>query len=500
MEKSKPRQLLLPFAESPQGDEREGSPDESGGDARSVPIGRSSQRKESTPPPVSAAQRLLERVASSANLKAALLKVYRNKGAAGVDGRPVGEVWSQRSELLPRLQRALLEETYIPGDIRRVWIPKPSGGKRGLGIPNVMDRWASQALLQVLEPIYEPTFHESSHGFRPGRGAQTAIAEAMRYLKQGYRFVADLDLEKFFDQVNHQRLLDRVAQKVKDRRVLRMIRLMLKATVVMPDGTRVATSEGTPQGGPLSPLLSNIVLDELDCELSRRGLRFVRYADDCQIFARSRRAGERIMASVTRFIESRLRLKVNQSKSAVDLSRYRHFLGFHLGANRNGWLSVNLSTRSFKRMKTRIQELTPRNWGGSLDACMERLTNYLRGWTGYFRLCTGEVCRTLQYLDAHVRRRLRAIIVRQKKRARHLYRHLCRHGASRRAAYKTAFSRRGPWWQSRTSGMHQAYPNRWFGERVASLESDWKSRRFDWRPLWDLRPEEPDVRSTSPVL
>ncbi len=486
MEKSKPRQLLLPFAESPKGDDRERRSDGSECDARSVPRGGSSQREGSTPPPASAGERLLERAARSENLKAALLKVFRNKGAPGADGQPVEEVWRNRTALLPRLQRALLEETYVPGDIRRVWIPKPSGGKRGLGIPNVMDRWASQALLQILEPIYEPTFHESSHGFRPGRGAQSAIAEAMRYLKQGHRYVADLDLEKFFDRVNHQRLLDRLAQKIKDRRILRMIRLMLKAKVVMPDGTRVTTSEGTPQGGPLSPLLSNIVLDELDRELSRRGLRFVRYADDCQIFARSRRAGERIMASITRFIESRLRLKVNQDKSAVDLSRYRHYLGFHLGATRNGWLSVNLSTRSFKRIRARIQELTPRNWGGSLDACMRRITNYLRGWMGFFRLCTGCVKRTLQYLDGHIRRRLRAILICQRKRARYLYRHLCKHGASRRAAKTTAYSRRGPWWQSRSSGMHQAYPNSWFEARVVSLVSEWRSRRFDWRPLWEL--------------
>jgi group II intron reverse transcriptase/maturase len=486
LEKSRPRQLLLPFAESPQGDDRERRLDESGCDARSVHRGGSSQRSESTSLAAGAARRLLEQAASSGNLKAALLKVFRNKGAPGVDGQSVKQVWDNRSELLPRLQHALLSETYVPGDIRRVWIPKPGGGKRGLGIPNVVDRWAAQALLQILEPIYEPTFHPSSHGFRPGRGAQTAIAEAMRYLKQGHRFVADLDLEKFFDQVHHQRLLDRLAQRVKDRRILRIIRLMLKAKVVMPEGTRVKTREGTPQGGPLSPLLSNIVLDELDRELSRRGLRFVRYADDCQIFAKSRRAGERIMASTTRFIESRLRLKVNQTKSAVDFSGRRHFLGFRLGASRSGWLTVNLSGRSFERIKTRIQELTPRNWGGSLNSCMDRLTRYLRGWMGYFHLCTQGVYRTLRYLDGHIRRRLRVILIRQKKRARHLYRHLCKHGASRRAAKTTAYSRRGPWWQSRSSGMHQAYPNSWFNDRLVSLVAEWQNRRFDWRPLWEL--------------
>ena len=225
---------------------------------------------------------LLEDAAAPGNLAHALLNVARNKGAAGVDGRSVNEVIEEARSLLPRLRRALLSGNYEPGDIRRVWIPKPGGkGQRGLGIPNVIDRWVQQAVLQVLEPVFEPGFHPSSHGFRPRRGAHTAIAEAKKHVGDGCDWVVDMDLSKFFDRVNHQRLLNRLARQVEDGRILKLVHRMLKAKVVMPDGTKVASDEGTPQGGPLSPLLSNIVLDELDSELTRRGLRFVRYADDC---------------------------------------------------------------------------------------------------------------------------------------------------------------------------------------------------------------------------
>ena len=378
--------------------------------------------------------------------------------------------------------------------------PQPDGGQRGLGIPNVVDRWVQQALLQILEPIFEATFHASSHGFRPKRGAHTAIAQAAQYVKEGRRYTVDIDLEKFFDRVNHQRLLDRLGQRVKDRRILRIVRLMLKASVVLPDGTRVATEEGTPQGGPLSPLLSNIVLDELDGELARRKLCFVRYADDCNIYVRSERAGKRVMASIRRFIEKCLKLKVNEAKSAVDLAQRRHFLGFRIGASRKGYLTVQLSRRSVKRLQARLREMTPRNWGRSLEDCFERLNRYLQGWMGHFRLCTREVVETLHYFDGHVRRRIRAIIVKQKKRKRHLYRHLCRHGAGSGSAWSAAYSRRGIWWKSRSHGMQTVHDNDWFAERLVSLERLWHRKRYDWRPLWRARPEEPDVRSTSPVL
>ncbi len=486
MRKPKPRQLQFAFAESPQGDGVAGRADESATKSTSVPTTDCSHRSESVPPPADGYCHLLELVAEQGNLRSALAHVVSKKGAPGVDGQTVSEVKRHAKHLLPKLRDALLMETYAPGDIRRVWIPKPSGGQRGLGIPTVIDRWVQQAVRQILEPIYDPTFHDSSHGFRPRRGAHTAIAEAAGYVKQGRRYTVDIDLEKFFDRVHHQRLLDRLAQKVKDRRVLRIIRLMLKANVVLPDGTRVITEEGTPQGGPLSPLLSNIVLDELDWELERRGLRFVRYADDCNIYVGSERSGHRVMASIRRFIERRVRLKVNEAKSSVDLAHRRHFLGFRVGATRKGWLTVQLSRRTLDRIDARIRELTPRSWGGRLSWCIERLNRYLRGWIGYFKLITKAAWRTLRNLDGHIRRRLRAIIIRQKKRPRYLFRDLVARGCSWQSAARTAFGRRGTWWQSNSGAIKRAYPNQWFAERLVSLSKLWDERRYDWRPLWGI--------------
>jgi RNA-directed DNA polymerase len=487
MSMSRPRQLSFVFADSPQGDGRDHGADASAPEARRLHTADDSQGKEST---LRAGEddRLLERMCAVDALRRALAKVARNDGAPGVDRQTVREVVRAADELLPKLRDALLSGTYVPGDIRRVWIPKPDGGRRGLGIPNVVDRWVQQALLQVLEPIFEPTFHDSSHGFRPKRGAHTAIAEAARYVKQGRRYTVDLDLEKFFDRVDHQRLLDRLGQRVADRRILRIVRLMLKASVVLPEGTRVMTEEGTPQGGPLSPLLSNIVLDELDRELARRGLCFVRYADDCNVYVRSERAGKRVMASIRRFIEKRLRLKVNEAKSAVDLAQRRHFLGFRVGASRKGWLTVQLSRRSVERLSARLLALTPRNWGGSLELCFERLNRYLQGWLNYFRLCTREVVETLHFFDGHVRRRIRAIIVKQKKRSRHLYRHLRRHGASSGSAYAAAYRRRGIWHRSRSHAMHAVHDRRWFADRLVSLERLWRHKHYDWSPLWGNSP------------
>lgn len=482
MRKSKPRQLHFTFAESPQGDGAEGGADASASKPAPVPTVKCSDQSESTSPRAVDASRLLDAVAAKSNLRLALHKVVGNKGAPGIDGVSVQAVYRERSTILSKLREALLSESYVPGDIRRVWIPKPNGGQRGLGIPTVVDRVVQQAVLQVLEPIYEPTFHDSSHGFRPGRGAQTAIAEAASYVTKGLLFTVDIDLESFFDKVNHQRLLDRLGQRIADKRLLRLVRLMLKARVVLPDGTRVSTEEGTPQGGPLSPLLSNIVLDELDRELARRGLRFVRYADDCNIYVGSLRAGQRVMASVRKFIEGRLRLKVNEKKSAVDRTHRRHFLGFRVGGTKKNKLFVQLSKRTLERLDTKIRALTPRSWGRPLDECMRQLSRYLKGWMGYFRLCTADVLRTLKYFDGHIRRRLRAIMVRQKKRPRFLYRHLIARGVSRGSAARSAFSRRGLWWQSRSGGVQKAYPNHWFGSRVPPLETLWQKSHYDWRP------------------
>ena len=466
------RQLTFVFADSPQGGKGARPTDVSDGKAFLRHIAKGKPTSDLIAPAADT-ERLLEQATSASNLATALLNVARNKGAPGVDECSVAEVVGAARSLLPRLQRALLEGTYQPGDIRRVWIPKPGGGQRGLGIPNVIDRWVQQAVLQVLEPIFEPTFHDSSHGFRPARGAHTAIAQAKAYVGEGHEVVVDLDLSKFFDRVHHQRLLSRLAQRIADSRILKLIHQMLKAKVVMPDGTRVCTEEGTPQGGPLSPILSNVVLDEFDRELERRGLRFVRYADDCNIFVRSLRAGQRVMDSIRRFLECRLRLLVNEEKSKVARPEEIHFLGFRLRKAPEGKVEVHISARTKERLDTRIRELTPRNWGHSLPACIAETNRYLQGWMGYFRICTEESVPLFHRFDAHIRRRLRAIIVRQKKRSRHLYRHLLRRDVSVGAAAQAAYCRRGVWFRSNTRGLTKAYPNAWFHERLVSLTTTW---------------------------
>lgn len=468
------RQLPLVFADSPKG----------GGAAAvtSVLVGKAfllhtakARRASESSTSAAATERLLDEAAALPNLAEALLHVARNKGACGVDGKSVEEVVAEAHRLLPRLRHALLTGQFRPGDVRRVWIPKPGGGQRGLGIPNVVDRVVQQAVHQVLEPVFEPGFHDSSHGFRRRRGAQTAIAEASGYVGLGLTWVVGVDLSKFFDRVNHQRLLSRMGQKVRDGRLLDLVHQMLVANVVLPDGTKVVTTEGTPQGGPLSPLLSNIVLDELDWEMGRRGLRFVRYADDFNVFVQSERAGQRVMESLTRFIEGRLRLAVNTEKSEVARPEQIHFLGFSLRKREGGeGVEVHLSQRSRDRLDTKVRDLTPRNWGGSIDACIEKVNVYVRGWVGYFRLCTHECAEAIfRRYDAHIRRRLRALIIRQRKRPRYLFRHLIARGVPRGAAAGTAFASRGIWNRSNRPGIQRAYPNVWFHERLASIWATW---------------------------
>ncbi len=480
MSESRHQQLFFAFADSPQGGETARRADASALEAVTPHTAEESQRSESTSPPGADPRQLLEAVAAPVNLAQSLRRVVRNKGAPGVDGQSVETAARHARELLAKLRTALLTETYVPGDVRRVWLPKPDGGQRGLGIPNVVDRVVQVAVLQVLEPIFEPHFHPSSHGFRPGRGTQTALVAAIGHQAQGRIFAVDIDLAKFFDRVDHQRLLDRLGQRIEDRRILRLVRLMLKAKVVLPDGTRVCTEEGTPQGGPLSPLLSNVVLDELDQELARRGLAFVRYADDCNVYVKSERAGHRVMASLRCFIEGRLRLEINAEKSSVARASHRSFLGLRVGASPKGWRLVVPSPRSYERLATRIRELTARTRGESLETCIERLNRFLRGWAGYFRLCTKDVVKPLNHFDAHIRRRLRAMLVRQKKRPRHLFRALTARGVSRASAGRTAYCRRGPWWQSNTKGMQLGYPNPWFAEQLLSLQELWYQGRHDW--------------------
>jgi RNA-directed DNA polymerase len=411
----------------------------------------------------------LEEVASLENLTKAFQQVASHKGAAGPDRQSIEQVRQHLDKLLCKLHDELLDGSYRPGMIRRVWIPKSGGGQRGLGIPDVVDRTVAQAIHLVLSPHYEPTFHASSHGFRPGRSCQSAVAEAKTYLEEGNDWLVDLDLETFFDRVPRQRLLARLEQKVKDRRLLRVIQRLVEAKVVMPDGVVVSTDEGLPQGGPLSPLLSNVVLDELDRELERRGHHFVRYADDCNIYVSSERAGQRVMDSITRFIEGRMRLKVNRNKSAVSRPEKRHFVGFSLWRKpEDGDVRVYLSERTKRRIDERIRQLTPRTWGQSLRACIAQLNEYLLGWMGFFSIISEPRNRgRLNTLDSHIRRRLRAIVLRHWRRRR------------RAADWHPAKPGRRSWWAlSHTSRVQRALSNAFFAERgLVSLEAEWHRLR-----------------------
>lgn len=344
------------------------------------------------------------------------------------------------------------------------------------GVPDVVDRIVQQAVHQVLSPHYEPTFHPSSHGFRPGRSCHTAIAEAREHLEEGHEWIVDLDLEKFFDRVHHDRLIARLELRVKDRQLIDLIRRMLKAKVVLPNGVVVNTEEGTPQGGPLSPLLSNIVLDELDWELAQRGHRFVRYADDCNIYVRSERSGQRVMASVVRFIEGRLRLKVNVAKSAVARPEERHFVGFRLRREpQDGSVEVLLSKRSKTRIDEAIRERIPRNWGQSLDDCITPLNAYLLGWIGFFSICTEAGAQVLSSLDAHIRRRLRALLLRQWKRKRTIARRLIELGVKPKTAWRVYQERRSWWALSHFLPVDRGLRNAYFAERgLVSLVDQWR--------------------------
>lgn len=367
-------------------------------------------------------------------LDSALLKVVSNKGAAGPDGMTVATLQAQWSTVYPRLRRDLLAGCWCAGEVRLALIPKAGGGQRGLGIPNVADRVVMEAIRQVLEPAFELTFHPSSHGFRPGRSCHTAIAEAGRHLQDGYEWVVDIDLEKFFDRVNHQRLMARLAPRVSDRRLLVLIGRLLRAKVVLPDGVVIGTDEGVPQGSPLSPLLSNIVLDELDRELARRGHRFVRYADDANVYVASQRAGLRVMASLERFIEGRMRLEINRDKSAVARPGERHFLGFCLRRDpQSGAVEVLLSQRTKRNAMARIRELTPRSWGGTLQSCIHQINGWLRGWHAFFGIAAASEQYTLRALDAHIRRRLRAIVLKHWRRPRTIARNLVKLGSRAKA-------------------------------------------------------------------
>src|ERR1700732_1774384 len=405
-------------------------------------------------------ERLMEEVCELENCKQALQRVKANKGSPGVDGMTVDELSEYLKQHGLEIGEQLRNGTYQPQPVRRVEIPKPDGaGVRKLGIPSVLDCFVQQAVLQVLQKRWDPTFSEHSHGFRPGRSAKQAVHEAQQYIAEGYRWVVDLDLEKFFDQVNHDRLLAAVAERVADKRMLKLIRAFLEAGV-MEDGLVSPVDEGTPQGGPLSPLLSNLVLDELDRELERRGHRFVRYADDCNLYVGSERAGQRVMESVTHFITHRLKFKVNQAKSAVGRPGRRKSLGFSFTGEQEP--RRRIAPKAIARFKERIREQTRRTRGISLKQMVTEIATYLRGWLGYYGDC--QTPSVLQTLESWLRRRLRSVVWKQWKRGRTRFRELRKRDVSKDLAAKTAGSPHGPWRLANSPALAIALQNAFFSQ------------------------------------
>jgi len=401
---------------------------------------------------------LMSAVLERGNMMRAYERVLRNKGAPGIDGMMVGDLKAHLKAHWPGIREQLREGRYTPLAVRKVEIPKPGGGQRMLGIPTVQDRLIQQALHQVLSPVFEETFSNHSYGFRPGRSAAQAVQQARRYIEEGRRWVVDADLEKFFDRVNHDILMSRVARKVKDKRILILIRSYLQAGM-MEGGVVTVRTEGTPQGGPLSPLLSNILLTDLDRELERRGHRFCRYADDCNIYVRSRRAGERVLASMARFLEGRLKLQVNQEKSAVDRPWKRVFLGYTV-CQRKYNVRLRVARKSVQRLKAKLKMLFRSGKGRSIRTTIATLTPKLRGWVNYFRYAG--VKGIFEELDGWIRRHLRLILWRQWKRSATRARNLMRLGISEERAWKSATNGRGPWWNSGASHLNQALPKKFF--------------------------------------
>jgi RNA-directed DNA polymerase len=401
--------------------------------------------------------KLIEEVCKRENLKEALKRVKANAGAAGVDGMTVTDLTGYLRENWPRIREQLLSATYKPQPVRRVEIPKAGGGTRKLGIPTAVDRFVQQAVLQVLQERWDPTFSDHSYGFRPGRSAHQAVAQAQGYIQQGYDWVVDIDMEKFFDRVNHDVLMSRVARRVSDKRLLKLIRTFLNSGV-LEDGLVGPTEEGTPQGGPLSPLLSNLLLDDLDRELEQRGHRFVRYADDCNIYVRSERAGLRVMEGVKRFLTRKLRLKVNESKSAVARPKDRKFLGFSFTRGKSA--KRRIAPSAILRFKERIRELTRRTRGISIERMIGELRRYMTGWRGYFGFC--QTPSILKELDTWTRRRLRCFLWKQWKRGRIRFRELTSRGIGKTLAAQTAGSAHGPWRLSNSPALAIALPNALF--------------------------------------
>jgi RNA-directed DNA polymerase len=439
-------QTELNFSSTPAGEAREAGREET----ESLSTANDSESPAST-------NRLMEEVCERENLKEALRRVKANKGSAGVDGMTVGGITDYLKQHWPAIRDQLLNGTYEPRPVMRVEIPKPDGGVRKLGIPTVLDRLIQQAVMQVLQRQWDPTFSESSYGFRPGRSAQQAVAQAQKYIAEGHGWCVDLDLEKFFDRVNHDRLMGQIARRVGDKRLVKLIRAFLNAGV-MENGLVSPSVEGTPQGGPLSPLLSNLVLDELDRELERRGHRFVRYADDCNLYVRSERACQRVMESVARFITQKLKLKVNETKSAVARPQERKFLGFSFSAGPE--VKRVIAPKALDRFKRRVREITRRAKGVSMRTTIDELAPYMRGWRGYFGFC--ETPEVLTGLTRWVRMRLRAAMWRQWKTPRRRREALIELGVRSRLASNTAGSGLGPWYLAKAKALSGGLSNAYF--------------------------------------
>ena len=415
----------------------------------------------------------MEQICERANMNRAYRKVKANKGAAGVDGISIERLPTYIREHKEEFLVELLDGSYQPELVRGVQIPKPDGSKRQLGIPTVLDRVIQQAILQILEPIYEPKFSNSSYGFRPNRSAQMALRQAREYLRDGYKYVVDMDLEKFFDRVNHDILMERLSRNISDKRLLRIIRRYLEAGLLQ-NGIFEERKLGMPQGGNLSPLLSNIMLDELDKELERRGHKFCRYADDCNIYVKSQEAGERVLKSITEFLGIRLKLKVNETKSAVAHVTKRKFLGYSF--RRDSELKV--ANQSLVKFKKRIRELTSRNRGRKLEHVIKELNQYLNGWISYFRLSAN--ISVFNGLDSWIRRRLRCYRLKQRKRTYSVYKFLVELGVSVQNAWKLAKSSKGWWRLSLNPNIHTAMSNVWFDRSgLVSLEKKVASYNFN---------------------
>jgi len=445
--RQKNTQIVLDFHSEPTGEARQVR----GEATESLPTVRAPESPAST-------NQLMEEVCEWENLKQALQQVKANKGSPGIDGITVEELPGYLQQHWPVIREQLLNGTYEPKPVRRVEIEKPDGGgMRKLGIPTVLDRFAQQAVMQILQRQWDPTFSDHSYGFRPGRSAHQAVAQAQKYIAAGHSWVVDLDLEKFFDRVNHDKLMGQIAKRVEDKRLRKLIRAFLNAGA-MENGLVSPSVEGTPQGGPLSPLLSNLVLDELDRELERRGHRHVRFADDCNIYVRSEQAGRRVMESITRFITHNLKLKVNETKSAVARPQERKFLGFSFTAGPE--VKRVIAPKALDRFKRRIREITRRAKGVSIQKTIEELACYMRGWRSYFGFC--ETPEVLVYLTRWVRLRLRAALWRQWKTPRRRRAALLALGVRPRLASNTAGSGRGPWYLAKSKALSVGLSNAYF--------------------------------------